>query len=174
MKLLVAYLAVGLLTGCPTEGKKEVPVLKVSGKVTKSGSYCGGAFPSEETLQNAQAVIPLNGFMVYVKKGSENKLSSPVLDSASTNSDGDYSFKLPKGEYVLLRKNQLDKSVFETYSASSQLQVDVECLEAWWKKGLATITIENENIDSLNFHFRKRCFVPDYMPCLRYTGPHPP
>jgi len=172
MKLLLTYLIIGLLTGSP--GKEKKVTQTITGKITTSGSYCGGMAPSEEMLRNVQATRPMSGFMIYVKKGTENKLSAPILDSTYTNSNGEYSFNLPKGEYVLLQKNQLDKSIFETYKSSKWLQVDSECMESWWKKGLISITVENENIDSLNFHFRKRCFVPEYIPCLRYTGPYPP
>jgi len=172
MKLLLTYLILGFLTGAPIEEKKITHT--ISGKVTTAGSYCGGVAPTEEMLQRVQARRPMSGFVIYVKKGTENRLTSPIIDSTYTNSNGEYSFELPKGEYVLIQKNQLDKAIFETYKTSKWIQVDTECMKSWWKKGLATIKVENENIDSLNFHFQKRCFVPEAIPCLRYTGPYPP
>jgi hypothetical protein len=172
MNVFFTYLIIGLLASSPTEEKKLTQT--ISGTITTSGSYCGGVAPSEEILQNAQAKRPLSGFMVYVRKGAENKLLSCIVDSASTDSNGKYSFELKPGEYVLLQKEQLNNDVYKLYAASKWLQVDVDCMKLWWKKGISTITVENENIESLNFHFQKRCFIPLGIPCLRYSGPYPP
>ena len=172
MKLLLTYLIIGFLASNPAEEKKVKQT--ISGTITASGSYCGGVAPSNEMLQNAQAKRPMSGFMVYVKKGAENKLFSCIVDSACTDSQGNYSFDLRPGKYVILQKEQLNKDVYKTYEASKWLQADVDCMKLWWEKGLSIITVENENIDSLNFHFQKRCFVPLSIPCLRYSGPYPP
>ena len=169
MKLLLTSLIIGFLVGSPAEEKKLTK--KISGKITTSETYCGGEEPSREMLEQVQAPKPMRGFMIYVKKGTENKLSSPIIDSTYSNSDGKYSFNLPKGEYVLLWKKQLDKSVFEIYKTRKHIHVVVDCMKLWWKKGLTTITVENKNIKNLNFHFQKRCYTPDYIPCLTYTGP---
>ena len=169
MKLLLTSLIIGFLAGSSAEEKKLTK--KISGKITASESYCGGEQPSREMLEQVQAPKPMRGFMVYVKKGAENKLSSPIIDSTYSNSDGEYSFNLPKGEYVLLQKNQLDKSVFEIYKTSTYIHVVIDCMKLWWEKGLTTITVENKNIKNLNFHFQKRCYTPGSIPCLTYSGP---
>jgi hypothetical protein len=172
MNVFLTYLIIGFLASSPTEEKKVTR--KISGTITTSGSYCGGVAPSNEMLQDAQAKRPMSGFMVYVKKGDENKLSSCIVDSTCTDAKGSYSFDLRPGKYVLLQKEQLNKDVYKTYEASKFLQVDADCMKLWWEKGLSNITVENENIDNLNFHFQKRCFVPLSIPCLRYSGPYPP
>jgi hypothetical protein len=172
MKLLLTSLIIGFLASNPTEEKKVTQT--ISGTITTSGSYCGGVAPSKEMLEDAQATRPISGFMIYVKKGTENKLSSCIVDSTSTDSKGNYSFDLRPGKYVLLQKEQLNKDVYKTYEASKWLQADVDCMKLWWEKGLSTITVEKENIDSLNFHFQKRCFIPLGISCLRYSGPYPP
>ena len=172
MKLLLTYLIIGFLASNPTEEKKVKQT--IYGTITTSGSYCGGAAPSKEMLQDAQAKRTMSGFMVYVKKGTENNLLSYIVDSTCTDSKGNYSFDLRPGKYVLLQKEQLNKDVYKTYEASKWLQADVDCMKVWWGKGLSTITVEKENIDSLNFHFQKRCFIPLGIPCLRYSGPYPP
>ena len=172
MNIFLTYLIIGFLASNPTEDKKVTR--KISGTITTSGSYCGGVAPSNEMLQDAQAKRPMSGFMVYVKKGTENKLMSSIVDSSRTDSNGNYSFDLKPGEYVLLQKEQLNEDIYKTYEASKWLQADVDCMKLWWKKGLSNITVENENINGLNFHFQKRCFVPLSIPCLRYSGPYPP
>jgi len=172
MNVFLTYLIIGFLASSPTEEKKVKQT--ISGTITASGSYCGGVAPSNEMLQNAQAKRPMSGFMVYVKKGTENKLMSSIVDSSRTDSNGNYSFDLKPGEYVLLQKEQLNEDIYKTYEASKWLQADVDCMKLWWKKGLSNITVENENINGLNFHSQKRCFVPLSIPCLRYSGPYPP
>ncbi len=172
MKLLLTYLIIGFLASNPVEEKRVKQT--ISGTVTTSGSYCGGVAPSNEMLQDVQATRPMNGFMIYVKKGSENKLSSCIVDSICTDSNGNYSLDLRPGKYVLLQKEQLNKHIFEKYKSSKSMQVDLDCMQLWWKKGLASIIVGTDRLDSLNFHFQKRCFVPLSIPCLRYTGHYPP
>ena len=172
MKLLLTYLIIGFLASSPTEEKKLTQT--ISGTVTTSGSYCGGVAPSNEMLQDVQATRPMNGFMIYVKKGSENKLSSCIVDSTRTDSNGNYSFDLKPGEYVLLQKEQLNKHIFEKYKSSKSIQVDLDCMQLWWKTGLASVTLGTDSLASFNFHFQKRCFVPLGIPCLRYIGHYPP
>lgn len=172
MNIFLTYLIIGFLASNPIEEKKKTHT--ISGTITTSGSYCGGVAPSEEMLQNIEAIRPMSGFMIYVKKGANNKLSSCIVDSASTDSNGNYSFDLKPGKYVLLQKNQLNKNVFEKYKQSKLMQVDVDCMQAWWEKGLMSITVGDEKITNLNFHFQKRCFIPLDTPCLRYMGPYPP
>ena len=172
MKALLTYLIIGFLASSSAEEKKVT--LTITGSITTSGSYCGGVAPSKEMLQDAQAERPMSGFTVYVKKGTENNLLSYIVDSTCTDSKGNYSFDLRPGKYILLQKEQLNKNIFETYKSSKSIQVDHDCMQLWWKKGLTSITVGNESIDSLNFHFQKRCFVPLSIPCLRYIGHYPP
>ena len=172
MNLFLTYLIIGFLASNPTEEKKVTQT--ISGTITTSGSYCGGVAPSKEMLEDAQATRPMSGFMIYVKKGTENKLSSCIVDSTFTDSKGNYSFDLRPGKYVLLQKEQLNKNIFETYKSSKSIQVDHDCMQLWWKKGLTTITVNTEGMNNLNFHFQKRCFIPLSIPCLRYVGHYPP
>lgn len=173
MKTLLSFLIIQLFIGFPVEEKTTKQT--VSGTITTAGSYCGGAAPTDEMLRKVQAVRPMSGFTIYVKKGTENNVSSPIIDSTNTDGNGNYSLSLEPGSYILLQKNQLDKDVLEQYKEPTKwMRADKGCLLRWWEKGLATITVENSAIDSLNFHFQKRCFVPSNIPCLTYTGPYPP
>ena len=172
MNVFLTYLIIGVLASSPSEEKKATQT--ISGTITTSGSYCGGVAPSQEMLQDAQAKRPMNGFMVYVKKGTENKLLSCIVDSTSTDSNGNYSFDLRPGKYVVLQKEQLNKHIFETYKSSKSMHVDLDCMQLWWEKGLTSINVGSDSIGSLNFHFQKRCFTPLGIPCLRYSGPYPP
>jgi len=158
-----------------SETVKDNGMFTVAGTVTQAGSYCGGAAPSDEMLAEVQRVRPMSGFMIYVKKGKENNLNNPVVDSVFTNSEGKYTLYLPKGDYVLLQKNQLTKDILSKYENPTQyLQANKDCLEKWWKAGLTTVSVQSAGLENINFHFQKRCFVPDYLPCLNYTGPYPP
>ena len=172
MNLFLIYLIVGFLASNPTEQEKKTQ--RVSGIISTSGSYCGGVAPLKKMLETIQATKPMGDFMIYVKKGSTNKISSCIIDSTYADSNENYSFDLRPGKYVLLQKEQLNKHIFETCKSSKSIQVDIDCMQLWWEKGLSNITVENENIDSLNFHFQKRCFVPLSIPCLKYIGYYPP
>ena len=102
MNVFFTSFIIGLLASIPTEEKKLTQT--ISGTITTSGSYCGGVAPSKEILQKAQAKRPVGGFMVYVKKGTKNNLLSCIVDSTRTDSNGNYSFDLKPGKYILLQK----------------------------------------------------------------------
>lgn len=174
LKLQFALLLL-LLTGCSSikNSSSNDAKITIHGIVTKSGSYCGGARPTDEMLEQIERSIPYADLKLYIRKGNRNSLDSPVIDSTITNEKGEFKLELNSGSYVLLFKNQLDKSIFNELEKNTNIQiVDQDCLNSWWENGLKLINTETDQ--NLTFHFKKRCFLPEGIPCLNYTGPYPP
>lgn len=147
----------------------------VAGVITRSESYCGGAEPEPGLLEELRKPGPYSGKKLYVKSGDANALKHRVLDSIVAQADGTYELQLPPGKYCLIQSTQLDRKVFEKYGKGSNISLTSDtCLENWWNRCYYAFTVTDRNIDSLNFHFHKPCFVPEGMPCLDYSGPLPP
>ncbi len=157
-------------TGCFVP-KSSRSFLTLSGKVTFSQEYCGGAAPSEELLQAIRKPKPYVNFKIYVREGVENSLHARIIDSVLTDKDGRFSFTLPPGKYVLLSEYHKDRKIFKPLP--NRRISDKKCLEEWWRSGLASLDLQM-SVDTLHFHIHKRCFLPEGVPCLFYTGPMPP
>src|SRR4051812_11044433 len=85
---------------------KHTALLTVSGKVTQTSSYCGGARPSEEMMEQYNKPKPYAGKIFYVRKGKENNKKAVVLKFIS-DSAGNFSFQLPAGSYCIIQQEQL-------------------------------------------------------------------
>ncbi len=157
-----------LNTNCSRKSTGETKHIKLSGDLIKIGQYCGGAPPNPKLLEEIRSPKPLAKYPLYIKKGKENKLDTPIFKELYTDDSGSFSVELPKGDYVLLSKEQVDRSIFEK-TPYIQIQ-DREALEEWWKKGLLSFNKDTHFENT----FRERCSLPLGVPHLRYTGPVAP
>ena len=147
----------------------------VSGLIEKTGVYCGGAAPPEELLRKLRQKKPLAGYMLYIRKGNTNAQESAVIDSTTTRTDGTFEFQLPPGEYVLLARHHKHKTILQTWQDDKNIKItDQECLEKWWENGLTKLNVRDHAINTINFHFQEKCFLPLGVPCLDYVGTLPP
>lgn len=153
---------------------KSKKTYKVSGQVTQSFNYCGGARPSEEMLNNLTKSTPYVAKVFYVKKGKENSLKNAVILKFVIDSAGKFSFNLPAGVYSIIQAEQLQKINYKTLSKISNVTFDKLCLEKWWKQPYHQFELTDKEITGLKFHFNHACFVNSDMPCLQYVGPMPP
>ena len=150
----------------------------VSGFVTHSNSYCGGARPTDAILMEITSPKPSPNATFYVRKGKFNDVSEEVFWTFSTDENGHFSFKLPPGDYVILEKNRVDISyynqVLKTYSkeSDSYSAVDTSCLNNWLKGSLAQINITNKDLENVNWNIHQACWTD--APCIHYKGPYPP
>jgi hypothetical protein len=144
--------------------------MSISGVLTWQDQYCGGAPPNEAFLRQKRRTQALSDFPLYVKEGLNNRLDVNPILSFRTDSLGRFSFVLPKGNYVLLQKEQLNRKILEEPIKQIQI-VDKKALEEWWKQGLRQISKDSM---ILNVHFKKKCHIPLGVPYLQYQGPLAP
>jgi len=190
--ILVIFLFVGI--SCKT--KKTVPtdenatsgketnesslekLFSVSGFVTHSNSYCGGARPSDAMLNEITTPKPLANVTYYVRKGTMNNVNEKVVLSFTTDSLGKFEFQLPVGDYIIIEQNRLDstyiKSVYKKFEKPSESYspVDMKCLNKWLSESLFQFKVESDKIENITWDIHKACFTSD--PCTHYNGPYPP
>ncbi|MGZ4035365.1 MAG: OstA-like protein, partial [Bacteroidia bacterium] len=160
-------------TGTKSEVEKAGTKRTISGKVTQTRSYCGGAAPSEEMLKDASTPQIYAQKKFYIRKGSLNTTKKGIELSFTSDDNGAFSFQLAPGTYSIIVEEQVNAINVKKYTTSN-LSVDKKCLNDWWKKPYYLLVVTDKNITDLNFNFYHKCFVPDDIPCVEYTGPMPP
>lgn len=180
MPLTVRFIACFVLFSCNSRPMAEHIVAHsglhtVSGTLTTSQSYCGGAAPTPEMEAWYSQQRPLQ-CAVYVRKGATNDPSQPLVDSTVTDTSGRFTFRLPPGDYTLITDEQRDPAILTTIAAleSPTLSVDTACLRRWFTEGTFQLKGLSADTSGLSRNFHKRCFVPYSMGCLGYSGPYPP
>lgn len=152
----------------------EKKMQRVSGLVTITSSYCGGAAPSEEMLMELAKPKPYVGKVFYVRKGNRNTLASEIILRFTTDSNGAFSIALPAGTWSLIQEEQVREIKNSDYPNTASHQVEMDCLRKWWSEPYQVIEVKNSAITDLHFSFHRRCFIASDIPCIRYTGPMPP
>lgn len=145
----------------------------VSGNVMLTRSYCGGAAPSQEMLDNLRIPIPFEGLKVHARQGTANDLKKPLLRTTTTDANGNYSFQLPAGEYCIIYDERAKLPDTKNFEAS-HLIYDQECFVEWVKACDATVKVTDANVSAPSFTLRQPCMKSYYSNCIRYQGPYPP
>lgn len=165
-----------LFAGCTNSQKIATTTQKeyqISGNVTVTNSYCGGAPPSNEMLQKITAPKSYVGKKFHVRLGEINTSNTPLLKSFTVDENGNFSIQLPAGKYAIIQDEQASPMEAKALKREN-IKVDELCLKKWWEKPYYILEVKNEAITNLKFEFHKRCFINSDIPCLQYTGPMPP
>ena len=170
LKITFALTVLVLHTGF---GQTNKTTFTISGKVTQTSSYCGGAAPSPEMLEELARPVIYAGRKFSIRKGSINTLKEPVILSFKSDNKGLFSFQLPPGIYSVILEEQVKELNTAAYQKQN-ISADAACLKAWWKKPYYILEVKDKDINTLNFSFHHPCFIPFDIPCLQYTGPYPP
>ncbi len=182
MNLLFSIFSLFLLVNCGTKdktkghnefSKSETKKITVSGTVSQTYSYCGGARPSDEMIAGLATPKPWPGKKFHIIKGDTNTVSHKVVLDFTSDAEGKFSFELEPGTYSIILDDQLSPPDAKKYK-TELINVDETCFNNWWAKPYYLLEVKEENIKDLNFNFHHRCFIGSDVPCLHYTGPYPP
>jgi hypothetical protein len=154
---------------------ESAPKYEVHGYVETLGSYCGGAAPSREMMEEMSKPKPSVGTKIYFRKGKVNDLSQPIVDSLVVDDQGNYSINLPNGDFVMLLPEMRDSSAIKSWRAKeSKIRVaSEECLKDWFRKGIIAINVMDGSLNVANITLEKPCMLPLGSVCLRWDGPRP-
>ncbi len=174
MKNLKLMIVLYTLGGSVYAQKANSTLYTISGKVTQTSSYCGGAAPTQEMMENYNTPSKYTGKVFYIRKGRTNTTKQPIVLKFISDSSGNFSFKLPPGDYIIIQKEQVKPLNFKNIRLGFQISLDKPCLKEWWKKPFSILEVQEKDIQNLNFNFHHSCFLPGDLPCRNYTGPLPP
>ena len=89
---------ISIMTLCCTsifgQNKKSVKTFEVSGIVTQTYSYCGGAAPPAELLEKLATPVPYQGKRFFIRGGKINKSNNLIINRFTTGKDGKFSLEL--------------------------------------------------------------------------------
>jgi hypothetical protein len=137
----------------------------ISGKVSQTSSYCGGAPPSKEMLEEFARPEPYSGKTFHVLKPK----SKTSLLKFTSDAQGNFSFSLPTGTYTIVLSEQLDKNSVNKYRKDPEYIVDETCLKTWWNKPYYVLTVKNKDVKGLAFEFHHPCSYPVDIPCVQHV-----
>mgnify|MGYP003489950140 CR=1 FL=1 len=158
---------------CNAIKKNESRTFQVSGKVTQSFLYCGGANPPRMVIEDLARPVAYPGKKFYIRAGSINNAKLKVVNGFTTDSAGSFSFRIAPGIYSIILEEQLVQPDVKKYEKQN-LRLNRKCLDQWFIKPYYIIEVKDKDISDLNFHFLHRCFIDSDIPCISYDGPMPP
>ncbi len=169
-------------SSCKVLNKENLPEHKksyqVSGTITYTSNYCGGARPPETLLEQMATPTPYPGKVLHIRKGNTNDLSSLIIKTIVTDSLGKFSLSVEPGNYCIIDDYRKDASFVDLMlhpADDSYLKVeDPGCLKEWLNICLCSITVTDQNIQDIQINIHRACFRPEGVPCINYTGPLPP
>lgn len=174
-------LTVGIFLLSCISGKKKNSstdeLYKVEVMVTQTSSYCGGARPSEEILQELNTLKPASGLTIYIGKGNSNHGVDFVV-SSKTDELGKVSVELSEGIYYIVFDNKTaayKESLLTTYGTETKdySAIDITCLESWFATPEITFHVQKNNLRTIVLNHHIPCSW-SAIPCVNYRGPLPP
>lgn len=145
----------------------------VSGKITQTNAYCGGAAPSEEMQKEFSKKHPLPGKKLYLREGIQNDISKPIIDETVSNALGGFEFDVLPGEYCLITEEKfeaMDHQAHEQWGVRFQGET---CLKEWMQSCDQVIKVTDQNVEDIEINKHHRCFIQTDNPCYVWDGPMP-
>lgn len=171
-------MAVSQILMCKSTSELSNKSLKVLIKLTQTASYCGGARPSEEMLNEMRSEKPLAGEEIFIRSGTANNPEDKILTQGKSDSNGVVALKLPKGNFYMVFGNKKNRDfsdeLIKTYEVKSEnySAINKACLEEWLKQPELLMEVKEQG-DSFKVNWNQPC--PWHaVPCTSYTGPLPP
>lgn len=150
-----------------------LPTFTLSGKILMIESYCGGAAPSRELLEEIRKPKPCTEKYFFIKKGDANSAKNPVIDAIHVDSAGSFSIQLKQGTYCILQDFQTKPLQLEQFKSGNNFEYQGDdCMRKYWADCFQMVDLKG-NINDFTITVYKKCFG-DGNPCLIYTGPMPP
>lgn len=147
--------------------------IMVTGKVTQTTNYCGGAPPPQEMLQQLHTPKPVSGAVVYIHPGDTHAGVQNKIYKAVTDSMGVWRLKLPPGTYCLVSDEKFNQDKLPT-ADDGKLRLDPYCFEDWRGKCDLTFEVGAEPVQAGTLNLFYPCFTETACPCFQYLGIMPP
>jgi hypothetical protein len=145
---------------------------QVKGTLLQTFSYCGGANPTQEILDSYSKPKPYPKKIFYIRKGNKNNITNKIIKKFTTDCNGNFSFKLPKGTYSIIVAEQVEPINSKNYNTKFQT-VNDSCLQKWWSEPYYLLSVQKKN-EPLHFTIHHQCYIESDIPCITYVGPKHP
>ncbi len=172
MKNILLILLVAFSSCCNKKINSTQQLYTLKGKITQTSSYCGGAAPNREILDQLAQPKAFVGKKLFLREGNINSEKGKIIAKIVADSSGNFNISVPAGIYSIIVEEQ-EKVMDAKKYTSEFVKANEVCLKEWWTKPLQVIEIKDNNIENLDFNFHHKCRVKFDIPCLEYFGPLP-
>lgn len=140
-----------LLNSCSSSSTEENEL--VIGKISNNSEYKGGANPPQEILDALAVYKPSANQTFYIRNATNYAPFTNIIDSITTDTNGDYSISLPIGSYGVICQ--------EKYEFEQNPLADVNCEYLQTPDFILTV-VANEQV-----------YISQYTDKLNYCLPLP-
>lgn len=174
--VLIPIICLAFLSFNLVNSEKKAKKVSVSGTVTQTRNYCGGARPSDEIINQLRTPRPVSGKKIYIKKGEVNSPDSKVILTLRTDANGNFKAKLRPGKYLVVDSLKKDMThynmLLKTYKnqTASYEPIDTTCLKEWFATPAGTFEVIQTGAKDININFLITCRD---VPCAGFRGPYP-
>jgi len=139
--------------------------------ITQYFPYCGGAYPTEQEMNNFSPLSNCNFILINLETKAESTIK--------TNSAGILILDLAPGNYAV--KEMYKNCTYEEFlikhpiiSNQDMMNAGEECYKKWWSSYLCEFIITATGfIIEYEISLFDQCFTGN-NPCISYLGPYPP
>jgi hypothetical protein len=150
--------------------------MNISIFATFTESYCGGAAPPDFLLRELATPKPLSETEIFIRQGTENDVTVPILTSAKTDKDGLVQFTLLPGDYLVVLTDKKDdrtyNEILQKYSQKTDYTdvVDKQCLDRWLATPEIVLHVKERSPNTFRLNIHKPC-PWESTPCVQYISP---
>ena len=160
-------LALLIIAGCTGNGKNLI-LKKISGKVTQTSDYCGGAPPPQELIDELLKEKAFPNKKLYIRESAVNMLSKPVIKEFTVGDNGTFEISLPSGQYCIIEDVKKENLKIPDFSeinkelpSYSQYRIQSEkCFKDWWETCDKILLVNNQDITDFVIKFHHDCGQP--------------
>lgn len=174
--IIIPILCLSLLSFDQAHSQKKAKKIRVSGTVTSTSSYCGGARPSDEILADVATPRPIPNKKIYIKKGESNSFDSKAIIVLTSDAKGNFHAKLAPGKYLVVDSTKNDMTYYNMLLKTYKDQtvnyeaIDTLCLKEWYTKPNCVFEVIDKEVKDINVNFHRTC---NDIPCALFRGPLP-
>ena len=178
--ILIVFVSGVFISGQRKKSKlKSNELIEVKGMITETQSYCGGAAPPQDLLDELSKPKPIKGYYLYVRRNS-NEMKNPILHRIITDSNGKFKINLPVGIYSVVDESKKDSQVYNeyinTYKQASESfgPIDVKCYLKYFSTPDFSIKVEKaKKTINIEYNYHRSCSW-SRTPCIEFRGQYPP
>jgi hypothetical protein len=135
--------------------------VKVTGTVTQTGIYCGGARPSQKMLDDLAQPKPLPHIKLFVRNGNTNKHQA-IIKSVVTDANGYFEMYLKPGSYCMVDSIKMSEQLLPP--TDSMGAYDIDCLKLMHEQCLYDLKVER-SMEPIKINYQQYCAWN--KPCLQ-------
>jgi len=159
--IFLHFILILSISSCVAQKSKNKMYI-ISGKVTETSDYCGGARPPEELIEQLKTPKPLADKVLIIKSGKNNSLTKSI-QKTKTDPYGNFTLVLKAGTYCIVDEEKSKK--FASKNDDENYEWDNDCLKKNWGHCDYLLVIGKDKVNNIEINYHNHCNYR--QPCLK-------